>query len=142
MSQTQKSQFSSKDVQQITDYIKLGLFVVPVIIVVGIMGWIIYSASVQVLQIVALCTSAGLPVALALGWYARGMLADERSAGRDEALHQVLPTATNVADLRTTAVGAVRQTLNTTFSPQAQMALPEQMFVVPGKAEAGEIIDV
>ena len=73
------------------------------------------------------------------------MLAAERSAGRDEATTQVLRAANSVADLRTTAVGAVRQTVNMpapTLPPQS-LTMPEQLFLAPvRRREEGEIIDV
>lgn len=76
----------------------------------------------------------------------RELLAAERNAGRDEATNQVLRAANSVADLRTTAVGAVRQTVNmptpSAMPPQA-MVMPEQLFLAPvRRREEGEIIDV
>ncbi len=74
------------------------------------------------------------------------MLAAERNAGRDEATDQVLCAANSVADLRTTVVGAVRQTAyvpaHGTMPPQA-LVMPEQLFLAPVRGrEEGEIIDV
>ena len=73
------------------------------------------------------------------------MLAAERNAGRDEATNQVLRAANSVADLRTTAVGAVRQTAYRpapTLPPQS-LTMPEQLFLAPTRGrEEGEIIDV
>ena len=66
------------------------------------------------------------------------MLSNEHSTGRDKAINQVLLDANGVADLRKTTVGAVRQTVNmSAFAPQRHQPLPEQMFVVPGKKDAG-----
>ena len=84
-------------------------------------------------------------MAPALGKYVRGLLAVERNAGRDEATNQVLRAANNVADLRTTAVGAVRQTTyaHTPAMPPQALVMPEQLFLAPVRGrEEGEIIDV
>ena len=74
------------------------------------------------------------------------MLAAERNAGRDEATNQVLRAANSVADLRATAVGAVRQTVNMltlNAIPTQNLVMPEQLFLAPVRGrEEGEIIDV
>jgi hypothetical protein len=58
---------------------------------------------------------------------------------------RLLRAANSVADLRTTAVDAVRQTVNMpapTMPPQA-LVMPEQLFLAPvRRREEGEIIDV
>lgn len=72
------------------------------------------------------------------------MLAAKRNAGRDEATNQVLRAANSVADLRTTAVGAVRQTAYVPAAmPPQSLTMPEQLFLAPVRGrEEGEISDV
>jgi hypothetical protein len=53
--------------------------------VVGFCIWLAYAGSVGLLRVWALAATAALPIALAVGWYAWGLLAAERNAGRDEA---------------------------------------------------------
>jgi hypothetical protein len=58
----------------------------------------------------------------------------------------VLRAANSVADLRTTAVGAVRQTAYVpapSAMPSQALVMPEQLFLAPTRGrEVGEIIDV
>jgi len=74
---------------------RLALVITPLFVAAGFCIWLAYTGSVGLVA-----TTAALPIALVAG----------RNAGRDEATNQVLRAANSVADLRTTAVGAVRQT--------------------------------
>jgi hypothetical protein len=140
-----QAKLTMEQVQAMSSLARLALIITPVLVVAGFCIWLAYTGSVGLLRVWALAATAALPIALAVGWYTRGLLAAERNAGRDEATNQVLRAANNVADLRTTAVGAVRQTTyaSAPAMPPQSLVMPEQLFLAPVRGrEEGEIIDV